>query len=44
VTVEATDPDARAAYDRCAEKSAAAVERLKAMAQVETRNISVHRH
>src|SRR3954471_9921943 len=44
VTVQATDRDARAAYERCAERSAAAVERLKAIAQVETRNISVRRH
>ena len=42
VTVQATDPDAGAAYDRCARKSAAVVERLKAIADVETRTISVH--
>ena len=43
VTVQATDPDARAAYDRCAQQSAALVERLKAIAEVETRTIAVHR-
>src|SRR3954453_8650465 len=44
VTVQATDPDARAAYERCAARSAAAVERLKGIAQVETRNVAVRPH
>jgi uncharacterized protein YggE len=43
VTVEATDPDPSVAYERCAEKSSAVVERLKAVAEVETQGISVHR-
>jgi uncharacterized protein YggE len=43
VTVEVRDPEARAAYERCAETSAAVVDRLKEIAHVETRTISVHR-
>jgi uncharacterized protein YggE len=42
VAVEATDGEPRAAYDRCAEMAATVVERLKVIAEVETRGISVH--
>jgi uncharacterized protein len=44
VAVEATDREARAAYDRCAETAAVVVERLKAIAEVETQTISLQPH
>jgi uncharacterized protein len=42
VAVEATDDEPRAAYDRCAEMAATVIERLKAIAEVQTQGISVH--
>jgi uncharacterized protein YggE len=42
VSVETTDHDPRVAYERCAEMSAAVVQRLQAAAEVETQHISVH--
>jgi uncharacterized protein YggE len=41
LTIEVTDADARVAYERCAERAAAIVERLKTSAQIETQRVSV---
>jgi uncharacterized protein YggE len=41
LTVVAADAEARTAFDRCAERASAVVERLKAAADVETRGVAV---
>src|SRR3954464_532445 len=41
LTVVAADAEARTAFDRCAERASAVVARLKAAADVATRDISV---
>src|SRR3954468_7549811 len=44
LTIAVTDAEPRVAYERCAERARAIVERLKETAEVETRQISVQPH